>query len=102
MVAKAVFDDTADLEELNFVAMGRREFIVYTTSAWRAAAAAQKAAGVADMELLPPLKVIDVNFKKPQPGQPIEIIWAPARAMFTDKIRECRSTTFTPRRLEAH
>ncbi|KAK4040556.1 hypothetical protein C8A01DRAFT_46113 [Parachaetomium inaequale] len=85
MVAKAVFDDTADLKQLNFVAMGRQEFIVYTSSSWRAAAAAQKAAGV-----------IEVNFKKPQPGQPIEMTWAPARALFTDKIGECRSTNLTP------
>ncbi|KAK4134631.1 hypothetical protein BT67DRAFT_496418, partial [Trichocladium antarcticum] len=88
IVSKAIFDDQVDLTELNFVAIGRQEFIAYTTSAWRAAANAQKAAGVAGLVGLPPPNVIEVNFKKPQPGQPMEVTWAPARALFTAKIRE--------------
>ncbi|SPQ25477.1 58f2769c-02f8-434a-b803-ce8e5af8da4a [Thermothielavioides terrestris] len=88
IASKAIFDDQVDLRELNFVAIGRREFVAYTTSTWRAAANAQKAAGLAGLEGLPPLNVIEVNFKKPQPGQPIEVTWAPARALFTAKIRE--------------
>jgi len=96
MVAKGVFDDKSDLKELNFVAIGRREFVAYTTSTWRAAAAAQKTAGVAGLELLPPLKVIEVNLKKPQPGQPMEMTWAPARALFTAQIRECTSAIIRP------
>ena len=73
IVAKAIFDDQVDLKELNFVAVGRREFVAYTTSTWRAAANPQKAAGVAGLEGLPPPNVIEVNFKKPQPGQPMEV-----------------------------
>jgi hypothetical protein len=38
IVSKAIFDDQVDLKELNFVAVGGREFIAYTTSVWRAAA----------------------------------------------------------------
>ncbi|KAG7284843.1 hypothetical protein NEMBOFW57_009458 [Staphylotrichum longicolle] len=88
IVSKAIFDDQVDLRELNFVAIGRREFVAYTTSTWRDAANAQKAAGVAGLEGLPPPNVIEVNFKKPQPGQPMEVTWAPARALFTAKIRQ--------------
>jgi hypothetical protein len=91
MVAKGVFNDKTDLKELNFVAMGRREFVAFTTSTWRAVAAAQKIAGVPGLELLPPLNVIEVNFKKPQRGQPMEMTWAPARAQFSDQIRQCTS-----------
>lgn len=94
IVAKAIFDDQVDLKELNFVAIGRQEFVAYTTSTWRAAANAQKAAGVAGLEGLPPPYVIEVNFKKPQPGQPMEVTWAPARALFTAKIRQCRPTIY--------
>lgn len=84
---KGLFDNKAELRELDFVAVGRREFIAYTTSMWRAAVEAEKAAGMAE---LPPLSVIEVNFKKPQPGQPLEMTWAPARGLFTAKIRQCR------------
>ncbi|KAL2177562.1 uncharacterized protein P884DRAFT_15726 [Thermothelomyces heterothallicus CBS 202.75] len=35
MVAKAVFDSKTELRELNFVAVGRREFVAFTTSMWR-------------------------------------------------------------------
>jgi hypothetical protein len=49
---------------------------------------------VAGLEGLPPPNVIEVNFKKPQPGQPIEVTWAPATALFTAKIRQCGSTIY--------
>ena len=84
---KTLFDNKAELRELNFVALGRREFIAYTTSMWTAAVEAEKAAGMAK---LPTLSAIEVNFKKPQPGQPLEMIWAPARGLITAKIRQCR------------
>jgi hypothetical protein len=95
-VAKAVFDDKTELRELNFVAIGRREFVACTTSMWRTALEAdqdrKKAAGMADEEL-PMLSVIEVNFKKPQPGQPLEMTWAPARGLIAAKIRQCRLPT---------
>jgi hypothetical protein len=84
------------------VAVGRREFVAYTTSAWRAAADAQRAAGAAGLEGLPPLNVVEVNFKKPQPGQPMEVTWQPARALFAAKIRQCRSAIYRPRAAERH
>ena len=86
IVTKAVFDNTAELRELNYVAVGRREFIAYTTSMWTAAVEAGKAA---EGDELPPLNVIEVNFKKPQPGQPLEITWGLARGPITNKIRQC-------------
>ena len=91
MVAKAIFDDKIELKELNFVAIRRREFIAYTTSVWKAAAETQKAAGKTSMDGMPPPNVVEVNFKKPQPGEPIKMTWTPARPLFTAKIRQCRS-----------
>ncbi|KAK4139772.1 uncharacterized protein C8A04DRAFT_15565 [Dichotomopilus funicola] len=88
IAGKALFDNQVELTGLNFVAIGRREFIAYTTSTWKAAADAQKAAGLTGRERFPPLNVIEVNFKKPQPGQPLEVTWAPARPITTAKIRE--------------
>ncbi|KAK4115524.1 hypothetical protein N656DRAFT_775412 [Canariomyces notabilis] len=98
MVAKAVYDDETELRELNFVAIGRREFVAFTTSMWRAAEEPEarteaqnegdKAETMPQATELPPLNVIEVNFKKPQPGQPIELAWTPARGLFTAKIRQ--------------
>ncbi|KAM7214608.1 hypothetical protein V8F06_010007 [Rhypophila decipiens] len=84
MAAKALFDgDEAELEVLNYIPVGRREFIAYTTSRWRASTAG----GVTE---LPPLNVIEVNFKKPLPGKPLEMFWTPARGMITTRIRRCK------------
>lgn len=66
IAAKALYNDEAELEVLNYIQVGRREFIAYTTSMRTAAVKAGEGAGVAE---LPPLKVIEVNFKKPLPGQ---------------------------------
>ncbi len=90
---KGVFHDNTELQELNYVAVRRREFIAYTTSMWRAAVEAGKAAG---RDEKPPLSVIEVNFKKPQPGQPLEMTWAPARGMIAAQVartRHCGSET---------
>lgn len=42
IVAKGVFDDQLELENLNYSAVDRREFVAYTTSAWVAAVKARK------------------------------------------------------------
>ncbi|KAK4151835.1 hypothetical protein C8A00DRAFT_35504 [Chaetomidium leptoderma] len=83
IVAKGVFDDKTELQELNYVAIRRREFIAYTTSMWGAAVEAEKAAGRAEK---PPRSVIEVHFKKPQPGQPLEMTWAPARGLIAARV----------------
>ncbi|KAK2599688.1 hypothetical protein N8I77_011421 [Diaporthe amygdali] len=85
IAAKALYNDEAELEVLNYIPVGRREFIAYTTSMWRAAVKAGKEAGVTE---LPPLNAIEVNFKKPLPGQPLEMFWVPARGLITAKITQ--------------
>jgi len=88
MAAKALYDGEAELEVLNYVPVGRRELIAYTTSMWTAAVEAGRAAGVTE---LPPLNVIEVNFEKPLPGKPLEMFWVPARGLITAKIELCES-----------
>ena len=96
IVTKGVFDDKTELQELNYVAVRRREFIAYTTSTWRAAVEAEKAAGRTEKPLL---SVIEVNFKKPQPGQPLEMTWAPARGMIAAKVGRTRHCKFEIHRI---
>ena len=50
---------------------------------WRAAVEAEKAAGRAEKPLL---SVIEVNFKKPQPGQSLEMTWAPSRGLIAAQV----------------
>ncbi|KAL2145608.1 hypothetical protein VTI28DRAFT_6666 [Corynascus sepedonium] len=87
IAAKGVFDGKTELRELNYIPLGRREFIAYTTSMWTAVLEAGKVAGTAQAER-PPVKVVEVSFKKPQPGQPLELRWAPARGPIDAKIKE--------------
>ncbi|KAK4108737.1 hypothetical protein N656DRAFT_783990 [Canariomyces notabilis] len=87
MVVKALYNDQRDnteLQILSFTAIKNHEFVAFTTSAWRAANTARKAAGVTE---LPPLNVIEVSFMKPQPGQRLQISWQPARGVFTGRVR---------------
>lgn len=63
------------MKDLNFIAIGRREFISNTTSAWKSAADEQKVAELAGLEGMPPPNVIEATFNKPQPGQPTEVKW---------------------------
>ncbi|KAL2158671.1 hypothetical protein VTH06DRAFT_4153 [Thermothelomyces fergusii] len=115
MAAEAVFDSGTELRELSFVAVGRREFVAFTTSRWRAAEEARReevsrektaegeggeAEAGTDKKAKeaaepPPLSVIEVTFKKPQPGRPVELAWAPARGLFTAKIRDWNERRWT-------
>jgi hypothetical protein len=98
IAAKGLFNDdgVTTLDELNYVPFGRREFIAYTTPMWRAAVEAGQAGaadgggGDAPAAELPPLNVVEVTFKKPQPGQPLEMSWSPARPFITAHIKRCK------------
>lgn len=101
MVAKGLFDGKTQLQEFNFMAIRRREFIAFTTSMWREAGgptwppqhrrSADPEAGRKPLDELPPFNVIEVNFNRPQPKKPMEFTWMPARALFAAKIKECMS-----------
>lgn len=86
MAAKALYNDEAKLRVLNYVPLGRREFVVYTTSMWTAAVKAGRAAGAPQ---LPPLNVVELKFKKQPPGQPLEMFQRHARPLVTAKIAQC-------------
>ncbi|KAK4031928.1 hypothetical protein C8A01DRAFT_51156 [Parachaetomium inaequale] len=91
---KGVFDDdgATTLKELRYIPVGRREFIAYTTPLWRAAveaiqAAKAAAAAGAGIPELPPISALEVTFKKPQHGQPLEMTWIPVRPLITARIK---------------
>ncbi len=97
VAARAVFGDEEGggavvpvLEVLNFVVLGKREFVALTTPLWREAVGARKGeGGVRGEGKMPPLKVLEVEFKKMEDGEPLEVVWGPARAMVTEHIRRC-------------
>ncbi|KAK3297242.1 uncharacterized protein B0H64DRAFT_121410 [Chaetomium fimeti] len=84
IAAKAIFNDEIKLDVLNYIPLGRREFICYTTPTWTATVKAREADGLTEP---PPLHVIEVNFKKPVPSQPLEMSWVPARDRVLLQIR---------------
>jgi len=90
MVAKGVFDDKTEVRELNYCAIRRREFIGYTTTFWGPAVEAEREPGKAR----PPVSAIEVNFKKPQPGQPLKMMWAPARPLIAAKVGQMKHCRF--------
>ncbi|KAK4245589.1 hypothetical protein C7999DRAFT_34076 [Corynascus novoguineensis] len=84
IAAKALYNDGAKLDVLNYVPLVRQEFIAYTTPTWAAAVKAKEAKGVTE---LTPVNVVELNFKKPVPNEPLEISWAPARKLIISHIR---------------
>jgi hypothetical protein len=87
IAAKALFNDEIKLDVLNYVPVGRQEFIAYTTPIWAAAVKARETEGLTEP---PPLCVVEASFRKPVPRQPLEISWAPARSPMLAQIRRCK------------
>ncbi|KAJ3521748.1 hypothetical protein NM208_g13152 [Fusarium decemcellulare] len=78
MLSKALFGDDSLLEILNCVHMKQYEFVGYVN----------KDRVVDDDKDIETVKVIDVYIKRPQPGQPIQIFWKPARGIVVQKIEQ--------------
>ncbi|KAF4462312.1 hypothetical protein FALBO_10892 [Fusarium albosuccineum] len=78
MLSKALFGDDSLLEILNCVHMKQYEFVGYVN----------KDRVVDDDKEIETVKVIDVYIKRPQPGQPIQIFWKPARGIVVQKIEQ--------------
>ncbi|POR33799.1 Uncharacterized protein TPAR_05991 [Tolypocladium paradoxum] len=87
ITAKAIYDDPAVLLLLNFVRVRTREFIGFTAAKWAEIAKARRRSGTIEQLGLPPLNVIEVDIKRPQPGKPLEVFWKPARGVITERIR---------------
>lgn len=54
-------NDETELQELNHVAVRRREFIAYATSMWKASVEAERAVGDAMIPLLSVVEVISIS-----------------------------------------
>ncbi|KAM5383371.1 hypothetical protein ACJZ2D_002064 [Fusarium nematophilum] len=78
MMSKALFQDDSLLDVLNYIPVNNYEFVGYVN----------KARGVDDQGSKDQVNVVDVHLKRPQPGQPIQIFWKPARGLVVQKIEE--------------
>ncbi|KAJ2905868.1 uncharacterized protein MKZ38_003876 [Zalerion maritima] len=85
LAAQALFSDPAELLLLNYVRVRTREFIGFTTATW---STASKEARTTLGDEPPPLIVVEVDFKRPQPGKPLEAFWKPATGLITERIRQ--------------
>lgn len=85
ITAKAIYDDLAQLLLLNYVRVHTREFIGFPNATWATAVKTGRSVGIEP----PPLNVIEVDFKRPQVGKPLEIFWKPARGRITERIGQC-------------
>ncbi|KAK7424123.1 hypothetical protein QQX98_000733 [Neonectria punicea] len=79
MLSKALFADDSLLDILNFVPVNNYEFVGYVN---------KDRVVDNDQKDKDKVNVIDVHLKRPQPGQPIQIFWKPARGLVVRKIEE--------------
>ncbi|KAK0609693.1 hypothetical protein B0T17DRAFT_512528 [Bombardia bombarda] len=86
IAAQAIYGDVAELLLLNYTRVHDIEFIAFTTALWATAVKTQRLASAEP----PPLNfnVIQVEFIKPQPGNPLELFWKPAHGYITNKIKD--------------
>ena len=78
IISKALFQNENLLEVINFVRVRDREFVGYICKGH-----------VNQAQDGEKFSVVEVSFKRPQPGQPIEVFWKPAGALIIQKIEEC-------------
>ncbi|KAK3323728.1 hypothetical protein B0T19DRAFT_426802 [Cercophora scortea] len=78
IAAQALYGDPATLLLLNYNRVHTREFIGFTTATWAATAKTQ--------DTRPPVLVLEIDFKKPRPGEPLQLFWKPARGLITQRI----------------
>lgn len=84
IISKAFFDDEEQLEWFNSVRVRTREFIAFTNTK------RQKASNQGELSIEKTgLRVIEVDFSKPQPGEDLKLNWKPAREIICQKVRDC-------------
>jgi hypothetical protein len=85
IVSKAFFDDEEQLEWLNTVRVQTSEFIAFTNNAKQSASS--KLESHTDKT---ELRVVEVDFSKPQPGEYLRFFWKPARGIICQKVQGCK------------
>jgi hypothetical protein len=82
IISKQFFGNEQQLEWLNATRVGsRREFIAFSNTL-----------NIGQKELSkdgkPKLQVVEVNFRKPQPGEDLKLFWKPASKLICQRVRE--------------
>ncbi|KAM5350278.1 hypothetical protein ACJ41O_006783 [Fusarium nematophilum] len=76
IIAKALFEEERLFEILSFVRVRDREFVGYIRK------------DLANKDDQPKPNVVEVDIKRPQPNEPLQIFWKPARGLIVQKIEE--------------
>lgn len=79
ILSKAFFHNEEQLEWLNTVEVRNREFIAFTNT---------KHTGEGK------LRVVEVDFPKPQPGESLKFFWKPARGIICQKVQDFKEMTY--------
>lgn len=84
IVSKAFFDNEEQLEWLNAVRVGNREFIAFTNTQKNILSQEEQHPGKGT------LQVVEVDFSKPRPGENVSLFWKPARGIICQKVQDCK------------
>jgi hypothetical protein len=84
VLSKAFFDNEEQLEWLNAVRVGNREFISFTNTQKNIPDQEEQNTGKEK------LRVVEVDFSKPQPGENLKLFWKPARGIICQKVQDCK------------
>ncbi|KAJ5257686.1 hypothetical protein N7524_009242 [Penicillium chrysogenum] len=82
VLSKAFFDNEEQLEWLNAVRVRDREFIAFSNTEKNIPV--QKEQNTEKEEL----RVVEVDFSKPQPGENLKLFWKPARGIICQKVQD--------------
>ena len=83
IVSKAFFNNEEQLKWLNTVQVRNREFIAFTNSH---NVPNQEEQNTGKMNL----RVVEIDFSKPQPGENLKLFWKPARGIICQKLQDCK------------
>lgn len=84
IVSKAFFNDEEQLKWLNTVQVRNREFIAFTNIQIDIPNQEEPNTGKGK------LRVVEIDFSKPQPGENLKLFWKPARGIICKKVQDCK------------
>ncbi|KAJ5800867.1 uncharacterized protein N7518_002935 [Penicillium psychrosexuale] len=84
IMSKAFYGNEQQLEWLNAVRVGTREFIAFTNT--QDNRDVDKTEGFSKHTMI---QVVEVDFSKPRLGADLDLFWKPARKIITQKVQNC-------------
>ncbi|KAJ5963549.1 uncharacterized protein N7479_003425 [Penicillium vulpinum] len=79
ILSKSLFEVEGQLEWLNAVRVRSREFIAFTKAQYKSDPEKAK------------LQIVEIDFLKPQPNEPLKLFWKPARGIICQKVQDSSS-----------